>query len=313
MTKKTPLITIGMTCFNAEDLITKSIEHALKQDWLNYEIVIVDDGSSDSSVKAIKAFIEGQKNVRLIEHVKNKGFPSALNTIVENAKGEYIAFFDDDDTSAPERLTQQYKRLSTFIEKKKSKLVLCYTDRNVKYADKDEIAYSFTAIGGIEGKEPHGGIVADYLLWHSGRPGYQWGMFGSCTLMVHRDLFKDVGTFDPEFRRNTEWDMAIRAALKGAYFIAVKEPLVTQKKTPTQDKAGKKPLMYSLKLRDKYQDYLKGKGVWQAARMIARSRFYGGKGKKINSMIFMFLAILISPHKVGADKVIKLAAKIQGA
>lgn len=313
MTEKMPLITIGMTCFNAEDLIIKSIEHALKQDWPNYEVVIVDDGSSDNSVKTIKDFIKGYKNIRLIEHKENKGFPSALNTIVENAKGEYIAFFDDDDTSAFDRLSKQYKRLSSFIEKRQSKLVLCYTDRDVKYADREEIAYSFTAIGGSNGKEPHGEMVADYLLWHSGEPGYQWGMFGSCTLMVHKDLFNEVGLFDPEFRRNTEWDMAIRAAFRGAYFIAVNEPLVTQKKTPTQDKAGKKPLMYSLKLRDKYQDYLKGKGVLCAARMVAKSRFYGGKGKKINSILFMLLAILISPHKVGRDRFTKLALKLQGA
>jgi glycosyltransferase involved in cell wall biosynthesis len=308
MVKFTPLITIGITCFNAEDLIIKAVDHALEQDYPNYEIIIVDDGSSDNSVNLIKEHIDNKENIYLYEHDVNKGFPSALNTIIENSKGEFITFFDDDDTSRVDRLTKQYGRLSSFIEDKKTKLVMCYTDRDVKYADKDkdEIAYSFTAIGGEKGKEPHGEMVADYILWDSGRAGYQWGMFGSCTLMVHKDLFDAVGMFDAYFRRNTEWDMAIRCALNGGYFIAVNEPLVTQKKTPTLDKSGSKPLLFSLKLREKHKEYLEGRGVFLVSKIVATSRFHGGKARKIRAHAYMLMAMFLSPHKIGYEKVSKV-------
>ncbi len=310
MTEKHPLITIGITCFNGEDLIVKALEHAQDQDWPNYEILIVDDCSQDNSVAMISEYIKGKKNIFLFQHEENKGFPSALNTIVQHAKGEYITFFDDDDTSASDRLTKQYQRISRMIEEKKTPLVMCYTNRDVKYAGSNEIAYSFTSIGSQLGQEPHGEIVADYILWHSGKIGYQWGMFGSCTLMIHRDIFKSLGNFDPQFRRNTEWDMAVRCALQGGYFIGVNEALVTQTKTPTADKAGTKPLMYSLLLREKYQDYLKKKHVYFASRLMARSRFHGGKGRSSTSLAYTLFAMLVSPH-VMVDKVQKTISKMK--
>lgn len=302
MTSTSPLITIGITCFNASDLIIDALEHANEQDWPNYEIVVVDDGSSDNSVSLIEDFIKNVENIRLIKHGKNKGFPSALNTIIENAKGEYITFFDDDDTSAPNRLSKQHTRLSKFIDAKQTQLVMCYTNREVTYANNEKEGYNFTAIGSIEGKEPHGQMVADYILWQSGQAGYAWGMFGSCTLMVHRNLFNQLGGFDAAFRRNTEWDMAVRCAMQGGHFISVAEPLVIMTKTPTADKSGKTPLKYSLMLREKYKDYLKSKNLYLTSRLVARSRFYGGKAKKFKSLSYMGLAALSAPCKVLAPK-----------
>lgn len=301
-----PLITIGITCFNAADLISHAIDHALEQDWPNLEVIIVDDGSSDSSVNVIKAHIPGKSNVKLIVHEQNKGFPSALNTIIANASGEYIALLDDDDISRSDRITKQHARLSSFIEEKKTSLVMCYSDRDVKYAGNDNVAYSFSAIGGKKGIEPHGEMVADYILWDSGQVGYDWGMFGSCTLMVHKQLFKEIGGFDPQFKRNTEWDMGVRCALAGGYFIAVNEPLITMTKTPTQDKAGKKPLHFSLLLRAKHKEYLDKLGLYQASRIIATSRFYGGKGKKFLCLFYMILAMIIAPKKIGLNKIKRL-------
>lgn len=309
MKKEFPLITIGITCFNAQDLIIRAIKHAQLQDWPNYEIVIVDDGSSDNSVSLIKEYIATTKNVFLFEHTENKGFPGALNTIIKNGKGDYFVFFDDDDVSVSDRLAKQYQRLSTFIEEKKTSLVMCYTNRNVKYENSNDIAYSFTAIGSSIGREPHGSMVADYILWHPGKVGYQWGMFGSCTLMVHKNLFKKIGNFDETFRRNTEWDMAIRCALEGGHFIAVDEALVTQTKTPTADKAGKKPLYFSLLLREKYKDLLKKDGVYLGARLISKSRFCGGRGRKYQSHGYSILAAIVSPHRILKSKVINSLSK----
>ena len=306
MTPNLPLITIGITCFNAANLILQAIDHALEQDWPNIEVIIVDDGSSDNSVACIQSHIQNKSNVRLIKHGQNQGFPTALNTIIQNASGEYIALFDDDDISRKDRLTKQYDRLSNFIAENKTYLIMCYTDRNVKYANQNEVAYRFSAIGGKKGLEPHGQAVADYILWDSGQVGYDWGMFGSCTLMVHKKLFEEIGLFDPQFKRNTEWDMGVRCALAGGYFIAVNEPLITMTKTPTQDKAGKKPLHFSLLLREKHKEYLDQNGLYQASRVIATSRFYGGKGKKFLSLFYMIIAMIMAPKKIGFDKIKRL-------
>ncbi len=305
MLAEQPLITIGITCFNAQDLILDAIKHAKEQDWANTEIIIVDDASSDKSVELIVGYIKDEENIRLYQHEENKGFPSALNTIIENAKGEYLTFFDDDDVSTPDRLTKQYQKLSKFIEEKKTPLVMCYTNRGIRHAGEAEIYHEFKAIGRIEGKEPHGKMVADHILWHSGKAGYAWGMFGSCTLMVHRDLFKKLGSFDPQFRRSAEWDMAIRCSLEGGWFIAVDEQLVVQTKTSTVDKGGKKPFEYAMLLRTKYQGYLKQKGVYLCSRITVYSRFHGSKGRKGKAFFYAVLATLAAPHRTIIDRVKK--------
>ena len=105
---KVPLVTIGIACFNAEDTIARSVQRAVRQNWDNLEVVVVDDCSTDSSVQMIREFQARDGRLRYYSHKENQGFPSALNTVVGHANGEYIAFFDDDDDKELDRLQKQY-------------------------------------------------------------------------------------------------------------------------------------------------------------------------------------------------------------
>ena len=293
-----PLITIGLTCFNAQDTILRAIRSAQEQNYGNFEILVVDDGSSDHSVEIITEFIQTSPNVRLVIHKVNKGYPEALNSIMHNANGEYIAFFDDDDDSASDRLQKQLDRINTYKSlHAEAKHILCYTNREVYFPKSVQPDYELKAIGRTP-KEPHGKIVADYLLWDSGAKGYQWGMFGSCTLMIATETLKAVNGFDPDFRRCAEWDMAIKAAFAGAHFIGVDEPLIAQHKTMTSDKSGRTPLKYSLLLREKHKSYLKKNHLYQASRLVARARYFGGQNKTLLSKIYMGLAALCAPDTI---------------
>jgi len=302
-----PLITIGITCFNAQDSIAQAVNSALAQTWPNFEIVIVDDGSTDQSRHMLEKIAAENDQVHVIFHSKNKGFPAALNTIFEHAKGEFVALFDDDDCSRKDRLEKQYERLVSYEKSKNTQYVMCYTNRNVfKTKEDEEPAYTLKGIGHIS-PEPYGVRVADYLLWSIGEPGFTWGMFGSCTLMTRPQTIKDLGGFDEDFRRGAEWDLAIRAALeKNAHFITVNEPLISQIKTLGADKEAKIPLQYMLRLRDKHKAYLVkkgGAGLYWAAMFLARARFAGSKDKKMASYFFRFLNLILvslSPQKQGA-------------
>ena len=94
-----PLITVGITCFNAEDTIGRAIESALEQDWPNKEIIVVDDISSDGSVEVIKSY--SGRGVMLVAHLENTGPGGARKSLLDAANGELLAFFDDDDESFP--------------------------------------------------------------------------------------------------------------------------------------------------------------------------------------------------------------------
>lgn len=288
-----PLITIGITCFNAAETIRRAVDSALAQAWPNFEIIVVDDGSSDESVSILKAIDDPR--VRLVQHELNKGYPSALNTIIDHARGAYIAFFDDDDDHDPDRLMHQYKRLCAFEGEHEDGPILCYTHRRVFIRGCEKPDAFVTAIGACGGdgqqREPHGPMVADYLLLHKKPDGYSWGEFGSGTLMAHTDTLKKF-KFDPDFKRCAEWDLAVRCALSGGYFIAADQALVIQHKTKTVDKAGKTPLFYGLLLRRKHKKYLKKKGLYWASLCLAHARFYYFRGRVWRSRFWYGLARL---------------------
>lgn len=295
-------ITIGITCFNAEDTISRAIKAALQQEWSNLEIIIVDDGSSDNSVSIIKETCKGHDNITFIPHEKNKGFPSALNTIMNHASGEYIAFFDDDDGAASKRLQIQYDRITNYkTQHPEASIVLCYANRDVYLPNSNQPDHTAFAIG-RKPTEPHGPMVADYILLDIGQPQYCWGMFGSCTLMARLEDLKQVMPFDSSFRRGAELDMAIRASFAGAHFIACDEPLVKQHKTYTSDKSNKIIRYHMMQLREKHKNYLKQKRAYLASKVIAATAtrhqlfYYCG----------LLLACVLAPHTILKEKLNKI-------
>lgn len=290
------LITIGVTCYNAKGTIEAALESAAGQRWPNKEIVVVDDCSTDGSVPLIRAFMAGRPDivVRLIDKKTNAGYPAALNTILAEARGAFIALFDDDDLSDPDRLGQQAARIEQYEKAHGTNAVLCYTDRAVIRQGETAPSHIARAIGRTP-PEPSGEAVVDYILWSRGAPGFTWGMFGSCTLMARTSVLRVLNGFDPEFRRCAEWDLAIRHAFAGGHFIAVGRPLVTQRKTAGSDKGGTVSLGYTLKLRQKHRDWLRRRHAYLGARLVARSRYYGAKRRVWASRLSYLCATVLCP------------------
>ena len=100
-----PLVSVVIPAYNAEQTIKASVDSALAQDFGDFEIVVVNDGSSDSS-KAILAAYDSR--IQVIDQ-KNRGAPAARNAGVRVANGKYIAFLDSDDLWSPDKLTQSVR------------------------------------------------------------------------------------------------------------------------------------------------------------------------------------------------------------
>jgi glycosyltransferase involved in cell wall biosynthesis len=268
------LITIAMTCYNAEDTIHRAVESALAQTWPAREIVIVDDGSTDRSPKLLQELERAYRRIRVIRHEANCGVSVARNTLLARARGTLIAFFDDDDESVPDRLEQQYRRLVDYESKHPAARVLCYSNREVVLAGERHPMSQRLGIGRVP-PEPSGSIVADHALGLLKDDGHHaWGTLGTGTLMARTETFRRFGGFDGRFRRCAERDLAIRAALEGAHFISVDSPLVTQYLTPTVDKAGNADLQYRLLLVKKHRGYLKKKRSYAGAWCYMHAHFY---------------------------------------
>ncbi len=252
------MITIGIACFNAEDTILRAIKSALTQTWDNTEILIVDDASNDNSKSVVKAFIGNHTNIRLVEHEVNQGPGAVRQTILDNARGEFIAFFDDDDESLPQRVESQRARIVSYEELSDQKLIACYASGKRIYENGYEV--KLDAIGSRD-EIPIGKKLADRLLFFGGDPKCFYGTGApSCSLMARRSTFIDIGGFDKSFRRIEDIDFAVRLALSGGHFIGCQEQLFLQYATQATDKAPSKNRDAELQLVEKYKDYLDSQG-----------------------------------------------------
>ncbi|GEK43286.1 glycosyltransferase family 2 protein [Acinetobacter johnsonii] len=100
----TSLISIGIPFFNAEKYLAFAIQSVIAQSYQNWELILVDDGSSDNSLKIAQEFAQRDERIRVIYDGQNKKLPSRLNQLIQESKGDFIARMDADDIMYPDRL-----------------------------------------------------------------------------------------------------------------------------------------------------------------------------------------------------------------
>src|SRR5215210_2226943 len=101
------MISVIIPCFNSERFIVRAIESVLKQTYKNYEIIVVDNNSSDNTTGIIYDYMNKCPNKIKVLHEYKKGAPAARNKGLYEAKGEWIQFLDSDDELLPDKLKQQ--------------------------------------------------------------------------------------------------------------------------------------------------------------------------------------------------------------
>lgn len=112
MVHQQPLVSVIMIFLNAERFIEEAIESVLAQTYQHWELLLVDDGSSDSSTTIAKAYVARfPERMRYLEHPGhvNCGMSAARNLGIQHARGAYVAFLDADDAYLPEKLERQVK------------------------------------------------------------------------------------------------------------------------------------------------------------------------------------------------------------
>ena len=108
-----PAVSVLIPCFNVTMFIDETMESLMVQTHGDFEVVLLDDGSSDGSLQKLKAWQDRDPRVRLISHGENKGIIAARNTLLHEARGEYLAWLDADDIARADRLEKQLAFLDT--------------------------------------------------------------------------------------------------------------------------------------------------------------------------------------------------------
>ena len=92
-----PLFSLIIPIYNSEKYLFECINSVIEQQFDNFEIILVDDFSTDQSIKIAKSFLKKNKNIKIIRNKKNEGVSVCRNKGIKIAKGKYIIFVDSDD------------------------------------------------------------------------------------------------------------------------------------------------------------------------------------------------------------------------
>jgi len=104
-----PLVTVAMPVYNAGQYLRLAVLSIVQQTFTNWELLIIDDGSTDNAIQAIEGIEDSR--IRIISDGLNKGLAVRLNEAIDMARGQYLARMDQDDVSYPERFARQIAAL----------------------------------------------------------------------------------------------------------------------------------------------------------------------------------------------------------
>lgn len=199
MESKLPLVSICIPAYNAEKYIVSTIKSALNQTWQNKEIIIVDDGSTDKTLKIAKVF--ESENVKVFSQ-KNKGASAARNYAYSLAKGDFIQWLDADDILAPNKIETQ---INYFI-KNPDPLVLHSVPFRIFYHRLKSAKYNKTPLW-------QDLMPKDWLFYHLNDGAF---MFPACWL-VNRKITDLAGPWDENLTYNDDGEYFFRVVSKSKF------------------------------------------------------------------------------------------------
>ena len=187
-----PKVSIIIPCYNASATIWETLDSLYEQTFKNFEIVIVNDGSTDESASIIECYTNKfNRRLNLITQT-NQGQTVAKNVGIRNSSGQFIAFLDSDDIWAPEKLECQ-----AFLMQSNLDMGLSYTN-----------AYKINEMG----------VKTDTI---TASPLYRENCFDrlllrnnivASSVMIRREMIDQVGFFDESLEACENWDLWIRIA-----------------------------------------------------------------------------------------------------
>ena len=200
-----PVVSIIIPCYNAASFIADAINSVLGQTYNSFEIILINDGSTDNTMEVLNKFSHDN---RLIYYCQtNEGLSAARNKGVELAKGEYIALLDADDIWLPQKLAQQ--------------MMLFSSDPAVDMVFTDFATFDSTGVV-ASSKLPDKGVE---LVTYSELFARNNFIYPS-TVMIRKSIFSECGGFDTALRSIEDYDMWLRIARRHK-IACIPAPLVS--------------------------------------------------------------------------------------
>lgn len=189
MDEKKPLVSVLMTVYNREKYIAEAIKSVLASSYTHFELIIVDDCSTDKSVEIAKTYETRDKRIKVYVNKENLGDYPNRNKAASYAKGKYIKYLDSDDIIYPHGLEVMVNAMEEFPEAAYGLSFNSYMGKRkfpIKLSSVDSILYHFTFKG---------------LLY-----------IGPSGAIYKKEFFDSMGKFNPDFKVAADYEFNLRAA-----------------------------------------------------------------------------------------------------
>lgn len=206
--KMAPTISVVMPVYNAEKYLEEAVRSVLNQTFTDFEFIIVDDASTDDSLKLLKTFKDDR--IKVLQNKNNKGITKSLNKGLRHARGEFIARMDADDICMPKRFEKQMEALEGF-DICGSHIVFI----NEKGEETGKREYDVSNLDET--------ILLENPLAHP-------------TVMFRQECIDEVGLYDKRFSSSQDYDLWLRFYANEYKFTVVNEALLKYRIHSKQEK-----------------------------------------------------------------------------
>jgi glycosyltransferase involved in cell wall biosynthesis len=271
MTEKVPTVSVIIPTYNRAHLVGRAIKSVLSQTYQDFEVIVVDDGSSDNTEDVIKSI--GDARLLYVRHEKNVGSNAARNTGIRLARGKYIAFQDSDDEWHRDKLQQEVPILENNLD-----VGVVYSGFWRIKGD-DRIYFPFPS------RRPRNGHINESLLY---------GNFISTQVLMRADVLRKTEGFDEKIPRLQDWELMLRLS-KVCRFRFIDAPLFTAYYTNDSLSADNSKLIHALELiMEKYREDFDKHPKAKAVQYFAMGKYFCADGHTKNARKYSLLALKTS-------------------
>jgi len=203
-----PLVSVILPVYNRQHTIRRAVDSVLAQTFWNFELIIVDDASTDQTPAILQSYQDPR--IRILVHKERLGAPASRNRGAAAARGRWIAFQDSDDEWMADKLEKQLK-LAKEHERAKDTALVIYTGFH-RYKD-GKIDY----IPAASDPRPKDGYINRSLLLGN--------FISTQTVLMPKSMFLEMGGFDEQLPRFQDWELWLRLSVRYP-FRFIDEPLV---------------------------------------------------------------------------------------
>lgn len=235
------MVSVIIPTYNRAGTLMRSIQSVIRQSYPEWELIIVDDGSTDATSDLVRPLAEQDMRIRYIQCPENKGQAAARNTGIRASKGEYIAFQDSDDCWMPDKLQKQVSMMEA------------HPEYGIVYG---QVVYDESGI-----------LSAPYPPVSAGEQVFEaclkQNQIGTPTMLVRKEVFDAIGLFDTSLAALEDYELALRITKNyPAGFLA--EPVLTAYKS--MDSVSRNlgnHLISSCIILRKYEKEIKAGHLWE--------------------------------------------------